>query len=646
MEKILKPKKEFKNKRGITLVALIITIIIMLILAGVAISVVINGDSLFSKTREASDEYNRQSALEKFNMKMMNLDMKAMLDTGNVATLTELSKMVVPSDTTYYDKEIDKVEVAANNESAEVEMDGYTFIVDKNLNVTHINGSLAVTNPGGSSSSGGSGSSGNGSGTNTGGSSSGGTTGTPAESVVIPGTVSNITVKTVQGMVPVVYNETDTSWYVATAEQIANNSWFAYVDTSIEGNESKSQWANVMLMDNLKVDNNGTEVVVKDATSTAEYYGKKVTSEGSMYVWIPRYAYKITSGYHTDTVGTIDIKFLNTNNTYKDGSSTSTVLGNPFTTLPSVTNSYVVHPAFTWENESGNTVELEGIWIAKFEASATDGTFATAKNGQLATTVDTTTPANSVILRSVGNVSSWRTINLNQVYLNCYNMNSENTEAATGNAGIYGISTDKDIIDPHLIKNTEWGAAAYLAHSKYGRNKITGETMSNLTGYNTGNGNYKTNVGLSTTNNVYGIYDMAGGAWEHTAAYVDSTKGGTVANTYLTSTSYGKALYDAPSKYKDVYVAASSDDRVRNYSANAHMYGDAIFETSYTSYDGTNYPDSSWNGDYSAFSFASSPFFFRGGGYDGSAAAGVFAFSHNTGASNAKQGFRPALAIL
>jgi len=253
MEKILKTKKEFKNKRGITLVALIITIIIMLILAGVAISVVINGDSLFSKTREASDEYNRQSALEKFNMKMMNLDMKAMLDTGNVATLTELSKMVVPSDTTYYDKEIDKVEVAANNESAEVEMDGYTFIVDKNLNVTHINGSLAVTNPGGSSSSGNSGTSGNGSGTNTGGSSSGGTNTDPEEPVEIPGTVSNITVKIVQGMVPVVYNEEDTSWYVATAEQIANNSWFAYVDTSIEGNESKSQWANVMLMDNLKV---------------------------------------------------------------------------------------------------------------------------------------------------------------------------------------------------------------------------------------------------------------------------------------------------------------------------------------------------------------------------------------------------------
>ena len=218
---------------------------------------------------------------------------------------------------------------------------------------------------------------------------------------------------------------------------------------------------------------------------------------------------------------------------------------------------------------------------------------------------------------------------------------------SSANASIYGISTDKDKIDPHLIKNTEWGAAAYLAHSKYGRNKIADETMSNTSGYNTGNGNYKTNVALSTTGNVYGIYDMAGGSWEHTAAYVDSTKGGTVANSYLTGESYGKAVYDAAAKYKDVYrVSDKNDDRVRNYSANADKYGDEIFETSYTSYDGTNYAGSSWNGDHSSFPFSSKPFFLRGGYCGNGASAGVFAFDDTTGASYSPNGFRAVLVAL
>ena len=31
------------------------------------------------------------------------------------------------------------------------------------------------------------------------------------------------------------------------------------------------------------------------------------TSDGSMWVWIPRYAYRITSGYHSSSTGTIEV---------------------------------------------------------------------------------------------------------------------------------------------------------------------------------------------------------------------------------------------------------------------------------------------------------------------------------------------------
>ena len=546
-------KMKFKGKvkeRGITLIALIITVVVMLILAGVAIGAVVGGDGLFNKIGQATETY--ENAVNKENDIVQNL--------------------------------IEQIKANFN---------------------------------------------GTGSGEDTGGTGEEGEDG----ELEIPGEVSKITVKLTEGMVPVTYNDGDSSWYVATEEEITNGTWYEYIDTSIVGNENQSKWANVMLRDNLKV-----EGVTNASTATLEeMYGKKVTSEGSMYVWIPRYAYKIASGYHTDQAGEILIKFLNTDNTYKDGSSTSIVLANPLygADLNSSTT-FKVHPAFSWEKEDGTPVELEGIWVGKFEASSANASFTATQAGNVQT-------SNTVILRTVGNVSSWRDINRNNVFLNCYNMNNES------NAAIYGISTNKDVVDPHLIKNTEWGAAAYLAHSAYGRNGT--EITANLTGYNTGNENYKTNVIMSTTGNVYGIYDMAGGAWEHVAAYVDSTKGGSVANDYLTSVDYGKALYDAEDKYKDVYKAGTPDDYIRNYGLSAEKFGDGIFETSVASgyWNGSQNIGNwyqGWFQDYTHYPFFSYPFFYRGGPYPDTNYTGIFSFGSNIGGLASDSGFRAVLATL
>ena len=528
--------------KGITLITLVITVIIMLILAGVVITAVINGDGLFSKVKEAKETY--ENAVQSENDKIQNL--------------------------------IEQMEA-------------------------NMNGSISG------------GESGNGDGGE------------------IPGEVSEISVKLTEGMVPVTYNESDGSWYVATEEEITNNTWFDYVDTSVVGQENKSKWANVMLRDNLKVEG----VINASTANLEELYGKKVTSEGSMYVWIPRYAYKIASGYHTDQAGEILIKFLNTDNTYKNGGSVNIDITNPLSVPLTSANSFVVHPAFSWEKEDGTPIELEGIWIGKFEASSANASFSATQAGNVRT-------SNSVILKTVGNVGSWRDINRNNTFLNCYNMNNES------NASIYGISTNKDAIDPHLIKNTEWGAAAYLAHSVYGRNGT--EVMANTTRYITGSGNYKENAITSTTGNVYGIYDMAGGAWEQVAAYVDSTKGGTVANTYLTSESYGKALYEAVDKYKDVYEAGNPDDYLRNYGLSVQKYGDGIFETSLATgyYDGSQYIGNcqyAWFGDHTDFANASFPFFYRGGDYSGNSSNefGIFAFASNKSAAFVNDGFRTAI---
>ena len=60
----LKISKRQEMQAGITLVALVITVVVMLILAGVAIATVVDGDGLFSKTREAKEVYENASDRE------------------------------------------------------------------------------------------------------------------------------------------------------------------------------------------------------------------------------------------------------------------------------------------------------------------------------------------------------------------------------------------------------------------------------------------------------------------------------------------------------------------------------------------------------------------------------------------------------
>ena len=60
-----------KNKKGITLIALIITVIVLLILAGTAISIAINGGDIFGKASQARAEWN--ISVENENNEIINL---------------------------------------------------------------------------------------------------------------------------------------------------------------------------------------------------------------------------------------------------------------------------------------------------------------------------------------------------------------------------------------------------------------------------------------------------------------------------------------------------------------------------------------------------------------------------------------------
>ena len=195
-----------------------------------------------------------------------------------------------------------------------------------------------------------------------------------------------------------------------------------------------------------------------------------------------------------------------------------------------------------------------------------------------------------------------------------------------------------------MMKNSEWGAVAYLTQSTFGKNEevwinnsgiyITGSAGNSVSASgNTGTTNdYTSTQGqeASTTGNVTGIYDMSGGAVEYVAGYVNN------GNSNLTK--YGSSLVNGASYTKDVYSVGSSDSNSNNYTANADVCGDAVYETS-SSVPGAT----SWNSAYSTFPNTTGPFFRRGGDYNDDKNAGMFYFHITNGLSNGGHSFRPVL---
>ena len=205
-----------------------------------------------------------------------------------------------------------------------------------------------------------------------------------------------------------------------------------------------------------------------------------------------------------------------------------------------------------------------------------------------------------------------------------------------------------------MMKNTEWGAVAYLSNSKYGQNaKININNNSSFkTGYSalpstdqssvlgsygdssSYNRAYNTSVGYlaSTTGNISGIYDMSGGAYEYVASYVDGKTG----SSELNPQSYS-------SKYFDVYNASSSI-----FSYKYRILGDATGEMgpffNFKEKNGSVYPHCSWYSDLARFVDSSNPWFFRGGAHHNGVIASQFSFARDNGASNSYVSFRIVLA--
>ena len=402
-----------------------------------------------------------------------------------------------------------------------------------------------------------------------------------------------------EGMIPVYWD--GSNWIKTTTD---DSKWYNYTN---------KEWANIVL---------------EDATFNGDILDE--SKPYSQLVWIPRFAYKITSGWHSTTTGTVEVVFVGTDNKGKDGTTYNGTYADATNGITSggAMKNFVVEPAFDYGDK-----KLEGFWIGKFESSHTGCTTDV-------TTGEATFTGNEV-MQIKPNVTSWRNMTIGDAFTTCLNMNKASNP--------YGLNTSDNVVDPHMVKNTEWGACAYLSKSKYG--KETEEVfINNSSDYITGNaGNtasassatgvtnaYHTVAGqkASTTGNIYGAYDMSGGSWEKVAGYLN--------NGHANLQTYGKSVVDGEAKYKEVYEQGSSDTQELNYEKAASKYGDAVYETS----NGYSSSGASWYSNYAGFTFASRPFFDRGGGYIDTTYAGMFYFIRSISNANAGHGFRVAVPVL
>ena len=435
-----------------------------------------------------------------------------------------------------------------------------------------------------------------------------------------------------EGMIPVIYDENSGNWEVANTEE----KWYSY---------NEQMWANA--------------VTTSDASYRTAPAGTEIPMESinSMWVWIPRYKYRIPSNIGSSNEVTsppqIDVVF-------ESGTNTT---GESLTECPiDAIDCYYTHPAFrngssvyktTAYDQGGWDEELTGIWVGKFETGGTS-TVPIIKPDVISLTFQTTSAQFDTSLKFAGGTRS-----------------STGLVTFSGNS-TYGLTSSTDT---HMMKNTEWGAVAYLSQSKYGKmgnpnysgankeiyvnnsgeyenfNSYTGRsgggpfgstpinetypgqsstTQWNAYGFYTYDDyllNYNTNTkgekvagkgtGASTTGTIYGIYDMSGGSFEYTMGNMNVGLSEFTTNN-LPGGSNGSKYYD---KYTGSNILSNS------------IKGDATYETIGW------YFDTNW----AQFLDTRSPWFLRGGVFDDlSADTSIFNFMAISGESSSF-GFRATL---
>ena len=384
---------------------------------------------------------------------------------------------------------------------------------------------------------------------------------------------------------------------------IADNGEVTYANTQKKWySYENKEWANAVIL------NEGVTYNVGDTIQESDIE--------SYFVWIPRYRYQIfDEGNYTTYIDSkptesiakeIQIEF----ETNAVEASTGSAKGE-----------WLTHPAFT-------NFDVNGFWVGKYETGYKG---ATTKEEAQVNSID----SSKVIIKP--NVYSWRNSTVSNMFKTAYNYERN--------------------LDSHMMKNTEWGAVAYLSHSKYGINTEVriNNNSDYLTGYSatdeTDQSDYPADYGTtsdltlpyntstgykaSTTGNITGIYDMSGCAWEYVAGYMPSSSD---------ASGFTSDELNIYSKYLDLYSSNSI-----NISWTNRFLGDATGEMGpfydYENKDNKKRYHNSWYDDHSSFLYSDMPWFARSGHYSVGAIAGQFYYHSSTGAADGGASFRIILAI-
>jgi len=370
------------------------------------------------------------------------------------------------------------------------------------------------------------------------------------------------------GLIPVILSDDATNGYKVTTTTANDPNWYNY---------EEQVWANAVL-----VKEEGTKTREENKVAGTEIDTNDILA---YYVWIPRYAYKIwTTGL--STTGSeipITIEWESANDDYRSGTQV---------------DEYRTHPAFWWDKNGNDAVDseetLNGIWVGKFE-----------------TTGNATTPT---VLPNMSPIKDQNISGQFQTSLKFAGGILSDGAILFNDDNSYGLSSD---INSHMMKNSEFGAIAYLTHSQYGRCQGDNCEQIRINNYYdtapmTGCGAVdasaeKSNVcsnayssGIteypqSTTGNITGIFDMVGGTQEQVMAVYANSNGEIYSGESITDNSgfnglIGNANYTdgipfpTEKKYYDMYTSTN----ILKACNGGICYGHALSETEVW-YNGMNF---------------------------------------------------------
>ncbi len=125
----MKTKLKIKQGKGITLIALVVTIVVLLILAGVSISLVLNNNGVISKAKDAKYSTEKGQAQDEVNLAINYLQIE-----DATSTLTQEERRKILED------ELRKISadssVSISGGGFKIIHKKYEFFVDEDLNVS------------------------------------------------------------------------------------------------------------------------------------------------------------------------------------------------------------------------------------------------------------------------------------------------------------------------------------------------------------------------------------------------------------------------------------------------------------------------------------------------------------------------------